>query len=213
MADVQLDFVASAPHAAVLASDFDCRAISCTRGVCLSCTSAALKSSPCSASLRRQPPLPALTHSLLIHPRAATVRLIGESREMVGVVTKEEALSLAQAAGVDLVCISPDADPPVCRLVEYSKFRYDQARRLISREERQASVALSAEEDVRWTGNLLRRNSASHLFTQRDISAAVRLHRLSRGPHSLSPHPARTRPRRRRRPPRRRRRWRPQSRR
>lgn len=47
---------------------------------------------------------------------------------MLGVITKEEAISLAQAAGVDLVCISPDADPPVCRLVDYSKFRYEQAR-------------------------------------------------------------------------------------
>lgn len=47
---------------------------------------------------------------------------------MVGVITKAEALSLAQAGNVDLVCISPDADPPVCRLVEYSKFRYEQAR-------------------------------------------------------------------------------------
>ncbi len=44
---------------------------------------------------------------------------------MIGIVTREEALRLADELQVDVICISPDADPPVCRLLEYSKYRYE----------------------------------------------------------------------------------------
>ena len=53
--------------------------------------------------------------------RAAQVRVVGENIEP-GVYPLREALAMAEAAGMDLVEISPNAEPPVCRIIDYSKF-------------------------------------------------------------------------------------------
>jgi translation initiation factor IF-3 len=53
------------------------------------------------------------------------VRLIDENGEMVGVVPLSAALERAQAAGLDLVEVSPTADPPVCKILDYGKFKYE----------------------------------------------------------------------------------------
>jgi len=45
--------------------------------------------------------------------------------EMAGVVSKEEAIQRAFEAGLDLVAISPNADPPVCKILDYGKFKYE----------------------------------------------------------------------------------------
>ena len=55
--------------------------------------------------------------------RSATVRVVGEDVESK-VYSLKEALAMAEAAAVDLVEISPNADPPVCRIIDYSKFLY-----------------------------------------------------------------------------------------
>ncbi len=55
--------------------------------------------------------------------RAAQVRVVGENIES-GVYPLREALAMAEAAGQDLVEISPNAEPPVCRIIDYSKFLY-----------------------------------------------------------------------------------------
>ena len=61
--------------------------------------------------------------------RAREVRVIGTDGKQLGVLSLGEALNLARANGVDLVEIAPNATPPVCRLVDYGKFRYEQAKR------------------------------------------------------------------------------------
>jgi len=61
--------------------------------------------------------------------RAREVRVIGDEGKQLGVLSLGEALTLARAKGVDLVEIAPNATPPVCRLVDYGKFRYEQAKR------------------------------------------------------------------------------------
>ena len=61
--------------------------------------------------------------------RAREVRVIGIDSKQLGVLTLGEALNLARANGVDLVEIAPNATPPVCRLVDYGKFRYEQAKK------------------------------------------------------------------------------------
>ena len=53
-----------------------------------------------------------------------SVRLVGRDGEMLGVVAIEEGLRLADEAGLDLVEVSPNADPPVCKLLDYGKFKY-----------------------------------------------------------------------------------------
>ncbi|OQW82097.1 MAG: translation initiation factor IF-3 [Proteobacteria bacterium ST_bin16] len=57
------------------------------------------------------------------------VRLIGVNAEQIGIVTLAEANALAEEAGVDLVEIAPTAQPPVCRLMDYGKFRYQESKK------------------------------------------------------------------------------------
>jgi len=61
--------------------------------------------------------------------RAREVRVIGDEGKQLGVMALGDALTLARAQGVDLVEIAASANPPVCRLVDYGKFRYEQAKR------------------------------------------------------------------------------------
>ncbi len=61
--------------------------------------------------------------------RAREVRVIGADGKQLGVLSLGEALTQARANGVDLVEVAPTATPPVCRLVDYGKFRYEQAKR------------------------------------------------------------------------------------
>jgi len=61
--------------------------------------------------------------------RAREVRVIGEGDKQLGVMSLGDALNLARSSGVDLVEIAATATPPVCRLVEYGKYRYEQAKK------------------------------------------------------------------------------------
>lgn len=54
-----------------------------------------------------------------------TIRLVDADGEMVGVVTLHEGLDMAFEAGLDLVEVSPNADPPVCKILDYGKFKYE----------------------------------------------------------------------------------------
>ena len=60
---------------------------------------------------------------------APMVRLINTAGEQLGLVSSEEALRLAGGEGMDLVEISPNANPPVCRMLDYGKFRYQDSKR------------------------------------------------------------------------------------
>ncbi len=61
--------------------------------------------------------------------RAREVRVIGEDQQQLGIMSLNEALALARQRGVDLVEIAATATPPVCRIVDYGKFRYEQAKK------------------------------------------------------------------------------------
>lgn len=61
--------------------------------------------------------------------RDKEIRLVGENGEQLGIMSAKEAYFKAQDAGLDLVKIAPTAQPPVCKIVDYSKFRYEQTRR------------------------------------------------------------------------------------
>jgi len=60
--------------------------------------------------------------------RAREVRVLDETKEQLGVMTLTEALRLAQSKGLDLVEIAPNATPPVCRIVNYGKLMYEEAK-------------------------------------------------------------------------------------
>ncbi|MBI2234615.1 MAG: translation initiation factor IF-3, partial [Micavibrio aeruginosavorus] len=61
--------------------------------------------------------------------RNEKVRLVGADGEMIGVVSIREALAAADEAGLDLVEISPNAEPPVCKILDYGKFKYEQQKK------------------------------------------------------------------------------------
>lgn len=76
--------------------------------------------------------------------RAREVRLINEDGEQVGVVTKTEALRQASVANLDLVLISPNAKPPVARIMDYGKYRFQQQKKV--KESRKKSKMVSVKE-------------------------------------------------------------------
>jgi translation initiation factor IF-3 len=57
--------------------------------------------------------------------RVPKVRVIGSDGEMIGVLSRDEALALAEEEGLDLVEIQPNADPPVCRVMDFGKFKFE----------------------------------------------------------------------------------------
>lgn len=61
--------------------------------------------------------------------RAPRVRVIGASGEQIGIMPTREALHRAQDAGLDLVEVVADSNPPVCKIINFGKFRYDQTKR------------------------------------------------------------------------------------
>ncbi len=76
--------------------------------------------------------------------RAPKVRLISETGEQVGVVEIEDARRRAEAAGLDLVEVAPEADPPVCRIYDFKKVLYEQKRKL--RESRKKAKTVELKE-------------------------------------------------------------------
>ena len=74
--------------------------------------------------------------------RDREVRVIDENGEQLGVMPTQQALMLAEERGLDLAKIQPTAKPPVCKLLDYDKYRYEQSRR--ERENRKPPRAFSA---------------------------------------------------------------------
>lgn len=72
--------------------------------------------------------------------RAQQVRLIGADGEMIGVVGIREALAAAQEAGLDLVEISPQAEPPVCKILDYGKYKYEQDKKAAEARKKQKVI-------------------------------------------------------------------------
>lgn len=76
--------------------------------------------------------------------RAREVRLIGADGEQMGIVPTREALSIAEEQELDLVEVAPNADPPVCRLMDYGKYLYEKQKR--ERESRRSQKQIEVKE-------------------------------------------------------------------
>ena len=74
--------------------------------------------------------------------RVPQVRLIDEAGEMQGVMSARDALSRAYAAGLDLLEISPNADPPVCKILDFGKFKYEQQKKRNEAKKKQKIVEI-----------------------------------------------------------------------
>lgn len=83
--------------------------------------------------------------------RDKEVRLIGEDGEQLGIVSAKEALKIAEEAGLDLVKIAPNAKPPVCKVIDYGKYRYELARKEKDAKKKQKTVEL---KEIRLSPNI-----------------------------------------------------------
>ena len=79
--------------------------------------------------------------------RLPEVRLVDEKGEQLGIIPTQQAMELAQNRGLDLVEVAPSAEPPVCRLMDYGKFRYQATRR--EREAKRDQKAKGGVQDLR----------------------------------------------------------------
>lgn len=83
--------------------------------------------------------------------RDKEVRLIGPDGEQIGVVSSKEAQKIADEAGLDLVKIAPNAKPPVCKVIDYGKYRYELARKEKDAKKKQKTVEL---KEIRLSPNI-----------------------------------------------------------
>ena len=83
--------------------------------------------------------------------RDKEVRLIGEDGEQLGIVPGKEALRMAQEAELDLVKIAPTAKPPVCKIIDYGKYRYELARKEKEAKKKQKVIEI---KEVRLSPNI-----------------------------------------------------------
>ena len=68
--------------------------------------------------------------------------MIGAEGEQVGILTRDEALAMAQDAGMDLVEIQPNGDPPVCRIMDFGKFKFDAQKKAHAAKKKQKQVEI-----------------------------------------------------------------------
>ncbi|KAB2899142.1 MAG: translation initiation factor IF-3 [Dokdonella sp.] len=74
--------------------------------------------------------------------RVPRVRVIGPEGEQVGILSRDEALSMAQDAGLDLVEIQPNGDPPVCRIMDFGKFKFEAQKKAHAAKKKQKQVEI-----------------------------------------------------------------------
>ena len=87
----------------------------------------------------------------MIQIRDKEVRVIGEDGEQLGIMSAKDAQKLAQDAELDLVKIAPNATPPVCRIVDYGKFRYEQMRKEKEAKKKQKTIDI---KEIRFSPNI-----------------------------------------------------------
>ena len=83
--------------------------------------------------------------------RDKEIRVIGENGEQLGIMSAREAMKLAQEAELDLVKIAPTAKPPVCKIIDYGKYRYELARKEKEAKKKQKTVEV---KEVRLSPNI-----------------------------------------------------------
>lgn len=83
--------------------------------------------------------------------RDREVRLVSESGEQLGIMSSREALKLARESDLDLVKIAPNAKPPVCKIIDYGKYRYELARKEKEAKKKQKTIEV---KEVRLSPNI-----------------------------------------------------------
>ena len=109
--------------------------------------------------------------------RDREIRLIGENGEQLGIMSAREAMKRAQEAELDLVKIAPTAKPPVCKIIDYGKYRYEMARKEKEAKKKQKIIEV---KEVRLSPNidsndLSTKINAARKFIQKGNKAKITL--------------------------------------
>ena len=109
--------------------------------------------------------------------RDKEIRLIGEDGAQLGIMSPRDAMKLAEEAGLDLVKIAPTAKPPVCKIVDYGKYRYEMARREKDAKKKQKTIEI---KEIRMspnidTNDLNTKASAARKFIEKGIRVKITL--------------------------------------
>ncbi len=83
--------------------------------------------------------------------RDKEVRLVGEDGEQLGIMSARDAMKMAMEAELDLVKIAPNAKPPVCKIIDYGKYRYELARKEKEAKKKQKTIEI---KEVRLSPNI-----------------------------------------------------------
>ncbi|MCX5848285.1 MAG: translation initiation factor IF-3 [Deltaproteobacteria bacterium] len=117
--------------------------------------------------------------------KSATVRVISDEGEQLGIITLAEALAKAEATGLDLVEVSSSTEPPVCKIMDYGKYRYKQNKKLHDAKKSQTTIQVkeiklkpkTEEHDVQVKLNHIKKFLKNHdkvkvsmLFRGREIA-------------------------------------------
>ncbi|MBQ8970062.1 MAG: translation initiation factor IF-3 [Lachnospiraceae bacterium] len=109
--------------------------------------------------------------------REKEVRVVTEAGEQLGIMPIAEARAKAEEAGVDLVMIAPNAKPPVCRIIDYGKFKYEQTRKEKEARKKQKTIEI---KEIRMSPNIDKNDlntkvSAARKFLQKGDRVKVTL--------------------------------------
>ena len=98
--------------------------------------------------------------------RDREVRLIGSNGEQLGIMSAREALKIAEEAELDLVKIAPKAKPPVCKIIDYGKYRYELARKEKEAKKKQKTVEI---KEIRMSPSIDTNDLNTKEFLEEDI--------------------------------------------
>jgi len=109
--------------------------------------------------------------------REKEIRVIGTEGEQLGIMSSRDAMKLAEEAELDLVMIAPNANPPVCKIIDYGKYRYEQLRKEKEAKKKQhqteiKEIRLSPNID---TGDLNTKVNAARKFLEKGDKVKVTL--------------------------------------
>ena len=104
--------------------------------------------------------------------RDREVRLIGENGEQLGIMSARDAMQRAKEAELDLVKIAPTAKPPVCKIIDYGKYRYELARKEKEAKKKQKIIEV---KEVRLSPNIDTKTNAARKFLEKGDKVKVTL--------------------------------------
>ena len=101
--------------------------------------------------------------------RARELRVIDNNGEQIGVQTKNDALRLAEQAGLDLVLVSPNPKPPVARIMDYGKYRFEQQKKneKLAKTKKSSISKRGASKPYNWWERLLMKLKAAIKFLEK----------------------------------------------